>query len=100
MELAKLELNDKIFKKLEKNNINSIEKLWNLDRKTLKQLNFSYEEINSIAIKLQLNGLDLNKRKNNIKNIFVYSDALILLEDLLLHDIILILFYLFRKSLV
>lgn len=66
MELAKLELNDKIFKKLEKNNINSIEKLWNLDRKTLKQLNFSYEEINSIAIKLQLNGLDLNKRKNNI----------------------------------
>ncbi|MBE6153988.1 MAG: hypothetical protein E7163_00215 [Firmicutes bacterium] len=64
MELAKLELNDKIFKKLEKNNINSIEKLWNLDRKTLKKMNFSYDEINSIAIKLQLEGLDLNKRKN------------------------------------
>lgn len=64
MELTKLELDDKILKKLKKNNINSMEELWNLDRKTLKHLNFSYEEINSIAIKLQLKGLDLNKRKN------------------------------------
>lgn len=66
MELTKLELDDKILKKLKKNNINSLEELWNLNIKNLKQLNFSYEEINSIAIKLQLKGLDLNKRKNII----------------------------------
>jgi len=64
MNLNSLELNKKILEKLKLNNINSIEKLWELDRKTLKEMNFSYDEINSIAIKLQLEGLDLNKRKN------------------------------------
>ena len=64
MNLNSLELDKKILEKLKLNNINSIEKLWELDRKTLKKMNFSYDEINSIAIKLQLEGLDLNKRKN------------------------------------
>ena len=64
MNLNSLELDKKILEKLKLNNINSIEKLWELDRKTLKEMNFSYDEINSIAIKLQLEGLDLNKRKN------------------------------------
>ena len=35
-----------------------------MSRKELRLLDFSYEEINIIAIKLQLKGMDLNKRKN------------------------------------
>lgn len=64
MNLNSLELDKKVLEKLKLNKINSIEKLWELDRKTLKEMNFTYDEINSIAIKLQLEGLDLNKRKN------------------------------------
>lgn len=64
MKLNNLELDNKILKKLKNKNINSIDELWNLNRKTLKNLDFSYEEINYIAIKLQLKGLDLNRKKN------------------------------------
>lgn len=39
-----------------------------MSRNELKLLGFSYEEINLIAIKLQLNVLDLNKRKVSNKN--------------------------------
>lgn len=54
-----------IIDKLKLNNITSIEKLWEMSRKDLKSIGFTYEEINDIAIKLQLNGLDLNKRVNS-----------------------------------
>ena len=64
MNLDNLNLDKNILDKLEVNKINSIEELWELDRRKLKELNFNNEEINSIAIKLQLEGLDLNKRKN------------------------------------
>lgn len=63
MELTTLELDNKLLKKLKNNNINSIEELWSLSRKSLKNLNFNYNEINEISIKLQLKGLDFNRKK-------------------------------------
>ena len=62
-ELNNLNLPKDILDKLKLCNISSIENLWKMSRNQLKLLGFSYEEINLIAIKLQLNGLDLNKRK-------------------------------------
>ncbi len=53
-----------ILDKLCLNNIDSIEKLWVMNRKELKRIGFTYEEINDIAIKLQLKGLDLNRKIN------------------------------------
>ena len=53
-----------ILDKLGLNNIDSIEKLWEMNRKELKSMEFTYEEINKIAIKLQLRGLDLNRKTN------------------------------------
>ena len=65
MTIYSLNFSQNILNKLELNNINSIEKLWKISRKELKILGFTYEEINLIAIKLQLNGLDLNKKINH-----------------------------------
>lgn len=63
MNLDCLKLDEKIIKKLKDNGINSVETLWNISKNSLKELNFNYDEINTIKIKLQLNGLDLNKKK-------------------------------------
>lgn len=63
MDLDKLELSRNLIKKLNSDNIYFIEELWKLDRKKLKELGFNNNEINDIIIKLQLKGLDLNKRK-------------------------------------
>lgn len=63
MDLDNLKLDKNLITKLKDNNINSIEELWNLNRKELKKLNFNYDEINSISIKLQLKGLNLNKKR-------------------------------------
>ena len=62
--LSDLNLPKTILDKLKANNIDSVQKIWRMSRKELKLLDFSYEEINIIAIKLQLKGMDLNKRKN------------------------------------
>ena len=35
-----------------------------MNRKELKSMGFTYEEINEIEIKLQLRGLDLNRKTN------------------------------------
>lgn len=64
MNLGDLNLPKTIPDKLKANNIDSVQKIWVMSRKELKLLDFSYEEINIIAIKLQLKGMDLNKRKN------------------------------------
>lgn len=64
MNLGDLNLPKTILDKLKANNIDSVQKIWVMSRKELKLLDFSYEEINIIAIKLQLKGMDLNKRKN------------------------------------
>lgn len=64
MILKDLDFEKVILDKLGLNNIDSIEKLWEMNRKELKSMEFTYEEINKIAIKLQLRGLDLNRRTN------------------------------------
>ena len=64
MILKDLDFEKVILDKLSLNNIDSIEKLWGMNRKELKSMEFTYEEINEIAIKLQLRGLDLNKKIN------------------------------------
>jgi DNA-directed RNA polymerase alpha subunit len=62
-EIEVLTLNDNVVKKLKNNNINYVKDLWSLSRKDLKNLNFSDRDIQGIIIKLQLKGLDLNKKK-------------------------------------
>ena len=57
-----LELVPKITDKLKNSNINTVEDLWNLKRQDLKDLKFSDSDINQITIKLQLGGVDLNKK--------------------------------------
>lgn len=64
MILKDLDFEKVILDKLSLNNIDSIEKLWEMNRKELKSMEFTYEEINKIAIKLQLRGLDLNRKTN------------------------------------
>lgn len=44
------------------NNINFIKDLWILKRKNLKDIGLNDTQINSIIIKLQLHGLDINKK--------------------------------------
>ena len=64
MLLKDLDFEKVILDKLILNNIDSIGKLWQMNRKELKNIGFTYEEINKIAIKLQLRGLNLNKKIN------------------------------------
>ena len=58
-----MNLSSKIIHKLQENNFNTIEELWKTNRKNLKTLGFTDSEIKSIIIALQLEGLDLNKKK-------------------------------------
>lgn len=60
-EINDLDLNYKIIKKLKQNDINLIIDLWKLTRNNLKMI-LTDKEINEVIIKLQLKGLDLNKR--------------------------------------
>ena len=57
-----LGLDNKIIEKLRDNKVNLVNELWVLGRKDLKDLSLSDAEINQIIIKLQLNGVDLNKK--------------------------------------
>ena len=60
--IEELELNDKVLKVLKENNINLVEELWVLKRKDLKDFGIKDSDITQITIKLQLYGLDLNKK--------------------------------------
>jgi len=60
--LTKLGIDKNIIEKLENKNVKTINDLWVLKRKELKDLDFNDKEINHIRIKLQLWGLDLNKK--------------------------------------
>jgi DNA-directed RNA polymerase alpha subunit len=60
--VEELGLDKKIVTVLKENDIKHIEDLWKLKRKDLKEFKFSDSEITSITIKLQLFGLDLNKK--------------------------------------
>lgn len=57
-----LKLNDEIYTKLINNDILTILNLWNLNRKQLKKMKFTDNELNQIIIKMQLHGFDLNKK--------------------------------------
>lgn len=60
--IEELGVETKILKTLKDNNINTIEDLWKMKRKELRDLKLSDSEITKITIKLQLFGLDLNKK--------------------------------------
>ncbi len=60
-----LDLDKQIVEILKKNEIVTIENLWVLNRKKLKEFGLKDNEIKQITIKLQLLGLDLNKRVYN-----------------------------------
>ena len=62
-DLSFLKLDSSVIEILNNNNINVINDLWCLNRKDLKALKISDKDIHNIIVKLQLNGLDLNKRK-------------------------------------
>ena len=60
--ITKLNLTINLTKKLCDNNINTINDIWILKRKDLKNIGLTDKEIKSIIIALQLEGLDLNKK--------------------------------------
>lgn len=60
--ITKLNLTTNLTKKLYDNNINTINDIWTLKRKDLKNIGLTDKEIKSIIIALQLEGLDLNKK--------------------------------------
>ena len=60
--IKKMNLSDKVTKKLLDNYIKFIKDIWILKRKDLKKLNLTDKEIKSIIIALQLEGLDLGKK--------------------------------------
>ena len=60
--IEELNIKSNITEKLKNNNIQFVKDIWYLKRKDLKSLSFNDEEINQIIIKLQLKGLDLNKK--------------------------------------
>lgn len=60
--LSFLEINSSIINILNKNNIYIIDDLWKLNRHELKQIGLTDQQINQVIIRLQLIGLDLNKK--------------------------------------
>lgn len=58
-----LNLSSNLVNKLKEQNINIIKDVWVYTRKKLKEIGFTDSEIKSITIALQLEGLDLNKKK-------------------------------------
>ena len=60
--IAELGVGQKIEKVLKENEVNTIENIWVLKRTDLKKMGFSDSDIMQITIKLQLHGLDLNKK--------------------------------------
>ena len=60
--IEELDLNDKVLTTLKENNIIKVEDLWILKRQNLKSFGLKDSDITQITIKLQLYGLDLNKK--------------------------------------
>lgn len=61
--INKLGIDESIIKVFNSRDIVTINDLWGLKRKDLKNMDFSGEQINHIIIKMQLNGIDLNRKK-------------------------------------
>ncbi|NLA33704.1 MAG: hypothetical protein GX861_02420 [Tenericutes bacterium] len=64
-EIIQLDIDPSIIKKLNSNDINIIDELWCFKRKELKKIGLNDNEIKQVIIKLQLKGMDLNRRKYN-----------------------------------
>ncbi len=64
-DISVLELDPKVNKILKENNINTVGDLWVLNKKKLKEIGIADSDIKFISIKLQLLGLDLNKKIYN-----------------------------------
>lgn len=62
-DISVLDLDESIKNKLKEKNINILEDLWMSNRHKLKDMDFKDNEINQIIIKMQLSGLDLNRKK-------------------------------------
>jgi len=60
--IKELGLEKEVINKLNNSNINTIKNLWDLKREELRAIDLTNEEINQITIKLQLFGIDLNKK--------------------------------------
>lgn len=60
--ISVLDLDKECLKILNENNISLIEDLWQLSKKDLKGFGINDKDIKYISIKLQLLGLDLNKK--------------------------------------
>ena len=58
-----LSLKENIILKLEENNINKIGDLCAMTKADLRNINFEQNDISNIEIKLQLNGLDIKKKR-------------------------------------
>ncbi len=57
-----LGLEKSILKILRDNNINYIKDVWILKRKDLKSIGLKDSDINTLVVKMQLFGLDINKK--------------------------------------
>ncbi len=64
--IKKLELDKSIEVILVNNGITKVEDIWALNRKKLKSMGLKDLDINTIIVKLQLLGLDLNKKVYSI----------------------------------
>ena len=62
-DISYLKLNAKIIDILKSHNILKVHDLWILNRKTLKSFDLSDSDIKQIIIKLELLGIDLNKKR-------------------------------------
>lgn len=60
--IKELDLESNILDKLSNHNINTVKDLWKLKRSQLKDFDLNNEEVNQIIIKMQLYGIDLNKK--------------------------------------
>lgn len=60
-----LNIDDGISGVLKKNHVNIVEDLWSLKRKDLKLFGLNDSQISQIIIKLQLIGIDLNRKVYN-----------------------------------
>lgn len=63
--LDSIDISAKLIKKLNSKDINLVEDLWKISRNNLKDMDLTSDEINQIIIKMQLHGLDLNKKVYN-----------------------------------
>lgn len=60
--IKELDLESNILDKLLNHNINTVKDLWKLKRSQLKDFDLNNDEVNQIIIKMQLYGIDLNKK--------------------------------------